>query len=111
MNELRDRRSEGRYGNTRSLFNDGYLVPNREQRVTARAIQVANLQRDLLARVPPSAKKSVQNQHHTLTHFRDEELAHRMQFDTGLTGTPYATDRSINSAESACKFRVIASAL
>jgi hypothetical protein len=78
-----------------SFFDDGYLVPNREQRASAEASHAANAHRDLIARMPQMGAKLLRIQHHDRTSDELEKLDRQTQFETGLTGTPYATGRSI----------------
>lgn len=50
--------------------------------------------------MPLGCAKSLQIQSHNMTGDELKKLDRRTQFETGLTGTPYATDRSICFPES-----------
>jgi uncharacterized protein (DUF2126 family) len=56
---------------------------------------VADLHGRLIARMPLFCAKSARIQRHDGIAKEAEWLDRRTQFETGLTGTPYATDRSI----------------
>lgn len=61
---LRDSTQESHSGATGSLFNDGHLVPDREQRVAVRVSHTANLFQNLIARMPLLSAKSQRIQWH-----------------------------------------------
>lgn len=75
---------------------EGYLVPNREQKGYAQAQPATNPHCDLPARMPLICVKSRRIQRHDGIHDESEQLDRRTQFETGLTGTPYATNRRKN---------------
>lgn len=51
----------------------------------------ANTHRELIARMPLICAKPPQIQHHDRIGYESQKLDRQVQFETGLTGTPYAT--------------------
>jgi hypothetical protein len=57
----------------------------------------------LIARMPQMGAKLLRIQHDDRTSDELEKLDRQTQFETGLTGTPHATDRSIYSPKYAMR--------
>jgi hypothetical protein len=69
------------------------LVPNREQRENLNASKAAYVHLGLTARMPLTCAKSLRIQLHARKSDESEKLDRQTQFETGLTSTPYATNR------------------